>query len=303
MNTRQALADYEMPESGKTTREELLARIAQVKRNQPPRTEADNPDTQSPPQAPVIQPATLQDVMILGGDLGQRVDAKVHELFPNIEAIRKVNYDPNSQLVQGSNPFYNVAVNMAFKAMGHKFRTASQADLELARKKGTIDLSGTYEDSSLVWRSNANPNEYLARNIDEELKRHSISHQAGKAYVLPLYALGLEKDSNSPEKLSFKLISPKAVFESPILMSPSGRYINSANMNESRGLPNQVYETDPSSENRQLFTRNSGLSRLCLDGGLYVDSYGGNLADSDSDGRVVYVSGEASAPKNSGGKA
>jgi len=45
--------------------------------------------------------------------------------------------------------------------------------------------------------------------------------------------------------------------------------------------------------NRTLYTRQDGLSRLYLSWYLYLSSVGIGLAGSNSDGRVVVVSGEA----------
>ena len=67
-------------------------------------------------------------------------------------------------------------------------------------------------------------------------------------------------------------------------------------MDENTGLPIKVYEKK-SPDNRQLWTTNSGLVWLYLSDNLDIDSYGEYLANCNSYGRVVVVSGEAAAQK------
>ena len=71
-------------------------------------------------------------------------------------------------------------------------------------------------------------------------------------------------------------------------MSESSKYINPDNMDENTGLPNKIYNKSFKG-NRQLWARNSGLSRLYLSRSLYLgsDGGGGSLADSNDNGRIA----------------
>ncbi len=60
------------------------------------------------------------------------------------------------------------------------------------------------------------------------------------------------------------------------------------------GLPTNL---DKNKGSRTFYTRDSGLSRLDLGRGLDLGSGWNDLGNSDSDGRVVVLSGEATAPK------
>ena len=242
-------------------------------------------------------PADFKEAFFLErDDFGKVVHEEVLKRYEGINAITIVNYDDNNKVVIGSNPFYVVAANEVLREKYPDIRTASQADLERIVKNNILPLKGNYwEDSSLVLRTNDAPNKYLAEKLYEQFKQQALNLEEGTAYVLPLYALSLEKDENSPHKLAFKLSAP-VYFKAPILMSESGLYINSDKMDE-EGLPTEVY-SKPVAGNRQLFTINSGLSGLCLGRYLDVDSGSGGLAYSSNFGRVVCVRGEATAPDN-----
>jgi hypothetical protein len=67
-------------------------------------------------------------------------------------------------------------------------------------------------------------------------------------------------------------------------MNKSGNF-NSEDVDEKTGLPRQT-----GNDNRTLYTKDSGLSRLCLGRILSLYSDWGGLADSDDGGRVVVVS-------------
>ena len=112
--------------------------------------------------------------------------------------------------------------------------------------------------------------------------------------MLPLSGLDLVNDNESPHGLAFKLTDRTDAIQANILSSTSGSYIAPGHIDESTGLPTEVFPKSQSG-NRQLYTRNSGLSGLYLGRYLDVDSNDENLANSVSYGRVVLVSGEATA--------
>jgi len=242
-------------------------------------------------------PIQYETAFLLEGKFGQdflrEYNARVARDYTEenaLKALKVLNLENNK--VVGSNPFAVVLANQILNPIG--IRSANQAELELILKENKFSFEGRYEESSLVWRSDAEPNEYFAKNISSEMRSHGLNLKNNSAYVIPLYALSLRADANSPHKLSFILNNPELVFEADILMSKHGSYINPSEMNQN-GLPSKVYESAVSG-NRKLWIGDSGLSGLCLNGSLVVDSIFGNLAYSDSGGQVVCISGEAAAP-------
>jgi hypothetical protein len=249
-----------------------------------------------------IVPVTFERAFMLTGDFGRTVDNKIHEMFPNIPAIDCVSYDTSKKVVVGTTPFYVVAANMVLRELFPGIRTANQGELEFIAQndsKHPLHLNGNHwEDSSLVWRSNEDPNEYLAKEISNRFGIKGTSLVENRAYVIPLNTLNLFADSKSPHKLTFNVTDEtiKSYFEAPVLMSPNGRYIASGEIDKN-GIPIRVYEEYQSGENRQLWTRDSGLSRFFLNCILNFYSGDGNLAISNDNGLVVCVSSEATAKK------
>ena len=187
-------------------------------------------------------------------------------------------------LVVGSNPFAVVLADQILRE--EKLRVATQADLEKALRLQTLDLSGTYEDTGLVLRSEAYPNSYLAGDLTKQLRARDPKVQY--PVLLNPRDLSLRLDAASPYDLAFKLREDASPVYALVLNSPNGSKFSSLNIDESTGLPKQVGEGD-----RVLYTRDSGLSRLYLNWFLVLDSYGVDLADLGGGGRVVVISGEA----------
>jgi hypothetical protein len=232
----------------------------------------------------IVLPSDTQDSFFLGDEFGKEINTKIQNKYGKYEAISKIIYNETKKLILGSNPLYVSAVN---EFLPKNIRTATQAELEKILKNNILPIKGQYEDSSLVWRSSQEPNEYLAKDIRAQFKARGITLKENTPYVIPLFTLRLKEDNSSPHKLSFELTdeSLKAYFEAPILMGKSGEYINPDDMNENTGLPNKVYDKSFPG-NRQLWTRNSGISRLCL-GWIFLVSNYDNLSFSFDNGRVV----------------
>jgi hypothetical protein len=218
--------------------------------------------------------------------------------FPDVDALAELAYDVSTNEVTGSNSFIACYANTI---LPEGARTASEADLEKILKDGKLKLEGHYEDSSLVLRSNNEPNKYLANDLYARFKAKGVTLAEGVPYVIPLFGLKLVKDGNSPKKVSFglteRLIDEKLYFQAPILNEPSQQSFEPGDIDETIGLPKRVGATG----SRKLYTRNwssyaikdSGLSRLFLVRNLDVDADNEFLAYSGSAGRVVVVTGEA----------
>ena len=223
----------------------------------------------------------------LEGDFGREADKEIQGKYGKFNAINQIGYNKENGVVQGSNPFYVIAVNEVLRDKGLKIRTATQADLERMLKTGEMDLRGVYEDTALVLRNEKAPNEYLAKDLMKQVKSREPKQRM--PVMIPLNGLELQKDSNSKDGLSFKLTDESQIIYVPVLNKPPGNF-SSEDINKKTGLPEKLGKG-----NRTLYTRDSGLSRLYLFRylGLSSDWYG--LASSSSNGRVVLVGGEATA--------
>jgi hypothetical protein len=232
---------------------------------------------------PLIEiPAFTPSADFLEGDFGREVNEAVQKKYGEFKAISKIKfrYLHSNGRVVGSNPFYVVAVNEVIRREG--LRTATPADLERILKVNALDLSRFYIDSALVLISEGEPNSYLARNLMTQIKKGNKRKKM--PVMIPLSGLKLFADSDSSHGLSFKIAESKIVY-SPIL-NKSGNF-KSEEIDEKTGLPSRLVEG-----NRILYTRNNGLSGLCLFGGSNLNASYECLACSRSDGRVVVFDAE-----------
>lgn len=234
----------------------------------------------------IVIPNEIPQADFLGGEFGEQVNEEVQGKYGKFQAINKVRYSEG--LVRGSTPLYVVAVNEVIRPEG--LRTANQADLERVLRTNAFDLRGFYEDSALVLRSEASPNEYLARYLMEQIKARNPDQKM--PVMIPLNSLELTEDSDSDYGLSFKLREDAEIVYASILNNDTGIF-SSEDIDEKTGLPNKF-----SSKGRVLYTRSSGVSRLCLGGDLYLDSDYECLADSGDAGRVVVVNDAEGVPQN-----
>ena len=239
-----------------------------------------------------IERTNENTVMIPGfleGDFGKEVDEEVQGKYGKFNTIKEIGYSKKAKLVEGSNPFYVIAVNQVLRENNLKIRTATQADLEKISKSEEMQLKGFYEDTALVLRNKEEPNKYLAQNLIKQIKNRKENIRF--PVMIPLNTLELKEDSNSEYGLSFKLRDDSEIIYSPILNKPAGNF-SSKDINKRTGLPKEL-----GTGNRTLYTRESGFSRLFLGRGLDLCAYWGSLAVSNSNGRVVVVSGEATSQK------
>lgn len=234
----------------------------------------------------IVIPEVIPVANYLEGDFGE---AFLEEYNGRV----KSEYNGNSNLqvlsfrdgiVKGSNPFAVVVANKVLSQAG--IRTATPADLELALSANALNLRETYEDSAIVLRSTGKPNDYLAKDLVEQLQDRS--RKLKTAFVLPLNGLDVVNDEQSPCGLAFRLTEAAQIIEAPILNGKEG-YFNSEDVDKQTGLLQKLTQGG----NRKLLVRNSGLSRLFLYWDLDLYSSDGDLADSGEDGRVVAVRGEA----------
>lgn len=219
----------------------------------------------------------------------EQYNAAVKEDYNDNKNLKVLTSD--SKVINGSNPFAVILINKLLNKEGS--RIAKQSDLERLIKINPGYLKGTYEDTGLVLRDEKDPNSYLAQNLVKQLKSRNKKQKL--PVMIPLTGLYIENNQDSNYGLSFKLKEDADVIYAPILNSKSGNF-SSENIDEKTGLPKKL-----GNGNRTLYTKNSGLSRLCLSGGLVLGSYDvvDCLGYSGSVGRVVIVSGEATPNFNS----
>jgi len=228
-------------------------------------------------------PEVIPVANFLTGDFGRAA-------LEEYESRVRDDYDDNSTLdvltfrddvIKGSNPYAVVLMNRILGEEG--IRTATPADLQRILDTNALDLSGFYEDAALVLRNEDSPNEYLARNLTEQIRERQ-GKKAKMPVMVSLADLELEKDSDAPDGLAFRLRDNAKIVYVPILNKDG--YFSSGDVDVKTGLPTKLGEGD-----RHLYKADSGLSRLFLDrcSGLYASW--NLLLGSSGDGRVVGVSG------------
>ena len=227
-------------------------------------------------------PRDIPQTNFLVGDFGKAVLDEVNSRYKDFPVVSKVgNYD--NGIVKNSHPYFVVAVNEVIRPEG--FHVATQADLKRILRLNILPLRGQYEDSALVLRTEGEPNKYLAKALAKQVRARNPN--AKYSLMINLRDLTLEKDQDAPNGLAFKLTEDVDVIYAPVLNQPGN--FNSEDIDEKTGLPNKTSKKG----DRTLYTRDSGLSRLYLDRDSDLGSYWDDLADSDSDGRVVVMTGEA----------
>ena len=242
-----------------------------------------------PPEDKPSQKTTTQNreqitkkYSFLEGELAREVHDWIQKTYPDFPNITKINYDSNDKIIKGSNPFYVTAVNDYFRKNNLEIRTASQAELEQILKSNSLELEKHYEDTSLVLRTEDEPNKYLAKNLAGQIKKRQ---KIKLPLMIPLRGLTLKQDSNSPHKYSFQLTNEvEIIYSDKLAHENNGKKFDEA---DEYGLP--VFNENGK---RTFYTRNDGLSGLCLGGDLGLGAHYDLLAYSAALGRVVLVSPE-----------
>ncbi len=231
----------------------------------------------------------------LRGEFGREIHEEIKVKYADFLVVTEnISYDKKDKLVNGSKPYYVVAANEMLRQIG--LHTATPVELEMvvsanARNSSSgLNLRGNYEDSALVLRSEGEPNSYLAGNLLRQLKMRNPKVKL--PVMIPLNGFDLERNQDSSSGLSFKLRDDADIIYAPILNLKDGRF-NSQDVDVLAGLPIKLCNEGE----RYFYTRNSGLSRLCLIVYLNLNSYNESLAYSYAIGRVVVVSGEAAGFK------
>ena len=241
----------------------------------------------------LLIPEIVTEAGFLRGGFGKAVlreyQGRVKTEYQDAPVLNVLSWNDQQNVVQGSNPFAVVLVNQILRQSGQPcLRTATPADLERILATNALELLGPYEDSALVLRTADEPNRYLAKDLMAQVQAR-VDKKSKAPYMIPLAGLDLKGDQDSQYGLAFKLRDDAEIVEAPIL-SKCGSF-SSADINEKTGLPTKL----STQGDRTLYTRETGLSRLCLGRSSDLYSYDGDLQFSGGNGRVVVVGGEATA--------
>ncbi|MDD5133356.1 MAG: hypothetical protein PHD81_01455 [Candidatus Nanoarchaeia archaeon] len=180
--------------------------------------------------------------------------------------------------LKGSNLFKVILLNQI------GIKTATLPELDLIVENNSKFLEGTYEDApSVVLRSagdSYNHNDYVAKGLAK------LIHQKKFPHSVIIEGLKLKEDDNSSYNLSFVEGENFKVIKAP-------DFDHKNNQRKFKKInPDYTIEFDRNGT-RTLYTRDNGVSGLCFNRGLDLGSNDDGLADSNGDGRVVVVSGEA----------
>jgi hypothetical protein len=186
----------------------------------------------------------------------------------------------------GSNIFARCLLDMVSPA---NTRRANIADLLLISDRNGKYLSGTFEDDnavvlrSLKDASNSN-NNYLAKTL---AKRLGVKRLEDPWVVTNLAVRDDEKSAYGlilvPTDATKMIVAPQLKKEN---------HKRRFTLYDANGMPIFNDKTDKTGK-RQVWTRDNGLSRLCLYWDLSLYSDDGDLANSNDVGRVVELSSEA----------
>lgn len=197
------------------------------------------------------------------------------------EALKKFSgkaYDSLNISREGSNLWKVLLLNQ----LG--ITTESLSSLDDLADSNTKFLEDHYEDAPAVALRSAGDsythNDYLAKQLTELIENPEFKH------TLIIEGLGIKQDDKEPTyNLVFEKTERFKVFEAPDFdHKNNGKRISRIN-------PDYSIEFDESGT-RILYTREDGLSRLCVNWDLDVNSNVRILAYSNSVGRVVVVSAE-----------
>ena len=94
--------------------------------------------------------------------------------FNSNPVLNVLNYNPKNRMVEGSNPYAAVLAGQIVAELG--LRVASPAELEEILSRKELPLSGVYVDTGLVFRTEGNPNEYIAKSTKSQLEGRGINN-------------------------------------------------------------------------------------------------------------------------------
>jgi len=195
----------------------------------------------------------------------------------------------NGDLITGSSPFMAVQ-------LGQFADLATPAQVMFASERQPDFFRGTYSDMGLVLRTDGDDvsaNDYIAKNLFTQVKARGLIATSENPVRISLKGAKLKEDASSAYGLVFDLNDAEVIAIPEFAHKNNGKSFMKA---DGRGVP--IFDNSGS---RNFYSRNSGLSRLCLDWGLNLWSDDVYLASSDSGGRVpLVVASAAGSAQNLG---
>ncbi len=200
---------------------------------------------------------------------------------------KKKKYLPTREtnLVENSNPYSTVLANQILNQENCKI--PSPAEMNNIRKNNLLGLKGHYIDLALILRDQNQPNEYLAKDLINQLKNNF--NNVKLPLIIPLNTLELRNDRKSPSGLAFNITDSTELMNLNIFNSDTSNF-SWGDINEKTGVPTRLVEKNSAKESPTFFTRSSGLASFCLTVNLNLDSYYSNLGNSFSIGRIIAMS-------------
>jgi len=213
-------------------------------------------------------------------ELAQDVHKFIKSNYQDLQYPESLTYNPDKQIIEGSNVFYLVAVNHYFRNNKSDLRTASPYELEQILITNSRMLNSHYEISALVLRDTKGPNKYLAQGLVNQVKSKNFDIKF--PLMIPLKGLALRKDYNSPYNYSFLLTN-----ESEIIYSDKLKHENDEKKfdeTDKNGLP-----FFNNKGKRIFWTANSDLTVFSLGLDLNLASFEDRFDGSGPHGRIVLV--------------
>ncbi|MGD2173949.1 MAG: hypothetical protein PVJ27_00990 [Candidatus Brocadiaceae bacterium] len=223
-------------------------------------------------------------------EFGEAVLSAYHDTvkreFSNHEHLRI--FKAAGGAVHGSNPFACVVLDSIVRP---ELRVATPPDIQAildarGKTRDALTLQGFYKDTALALRGIREPNSYLAQSLNEQ-----VGLQIELPLIIYLSGLRLTEDTASPYGLSFRLTENSTYFTAPVLAEKSDHF-NSSAVDRATGLPVQLGGTE-----RYFYSMEEGLSRIYVGRGLSIDTIWDEMANSQADGRVVFVDNSVPAGK------
>ena len=235
----------------------------------------------------------IRRVNFLEGDFGEAVLneywQRARTKYSNLETLGGLQ--SSGGVIVRSNPLSAILINEILRP--YNFRTATPADLEIILEQKALYLTHSYFDTSLVLRTQCDPNGYLSQHLVRQIK----ARDGKMVYPVMIPLVGLEFDDpnseesrNSPIGMAFKLREDAEVIYAPQLSHDN--HGEKFSRTDSKGLP--IFSSDGT---RVLHTLQFGLARLYFCDGSNIKSDCESFVAANEEGRVVVVSDETAAQK------
>lgn len=216
-------------------------------------------------------------------ELYQEADAKTAEKFgKNSLAYKTITNGIDIENVTGSQFFWNTNLG---KYLPKNQRVILLQDMEKINDQDENFFKGFYTDSpQIVLRTDQSswkPNKYILENLVKQVKKQGFEFSSENPLIISNLELAASKSSKNQYGLLLKIGKDTRV------------------ENDSRfAYSNNEKQIQFGENKKTIFTKEKGLSRVCLYRGGLLDSDYDGLASSGGGGRVVVLDAEGVAHGN-----